>query len=354
MAEPTFVACLTPAGKGAVATLAVRGLRAWPATRVLFRPRHGSLPEVPSSDRTWLGQLGDDVRDEVLLAVKRIEPVVWLEVHCHGGRAVIRLIEELYVAHGVEACAWQELERRTNGPDWRIAAQEMLVQASTARTAAILLDQYAGAFHEAMEAIRIGPPDAARERRERLIQLVPLGRHLVQPWSVVIGGAPNVGKSSLVNALAGYTRSVVAPSAGTTRDVVTTVIAIDGWPVELSDTAGLRAAAEEIESEGVARARAAAAAADLRLWVLDGAADPVLPDDGGPWRLVINKIDLSATWDWSRMSEAMRVSAHTGAGVPELCAAISGWLVPAPPVPGEAVPFSADDCDRVLQSGASS
>jgi tRNA modification GTPase len=69
---------------------------------------------------------------------------------------------------------------------------------------------------------------------------VDLGRHLTRPWRVVVAGAPNVGKSSLINALAGFTRTVVTAVPGTTRDVVATAAAIDGWPVELIDTAGLR------------------------------------------------------------------------------------------------------------------
>lgn len=348
---------MTPAGKAAIATLAVRGPSAWAATCALFRPRAGALPDTPSPGRFWLGRLGASVSDDVVLAVKRSEPDTWLEVHCHGGPAVIRLVEELYASQGVERCTWQELERRTAGPAWQVAAQEWLVQAPTARTAAILLDQYDAAFERAIEAIRAAPPEIARSQLERLAQLAPLGRHLVRPWSVVIGGAPNVGKSSLVNALAGYTRSVVAPTPGTTRDVVTTTIAIDGWPIELHDTAGMREAAGAIEDEGIARARAAAAQADLRLWLVDGSCEPVFPvaaadtagDDG--WHVVINKCDLPPAWDWSGVPTAVRVSARTGIGVVELCAAVSRWLVPAPPAPGEAVPFNEQtwvDLQRLL------
>jgi tRNA modification GTPase len=347
MADGTFIACLTPAGKSAIATLAVRGTLAWTATRALFRRRTGSLPDVAVTGRLWLGRLGDSIADEVVLVVKRVEPEMWLEVHCHGGPAVLHLIEELYTANGVQCCSWQDLERRTAEPAWRIAAQEWLVQAPTARTAAILLDQLDGAFHHAIEAIRAAPPDVARPRLERLVRLIPLGRHLIQPWSVVVGGAPNVGKSSLVNALAGYTRSIVAPTAGTTRDVVSTVIAIDGWPIELHDTAGLRDAMETIEAEGTARARAAAAQADLRLWLLDGSCEPVFPT-AERWQVVINKTDMPPGWDWSSVSDALHVSALTGAGLPELCTAISRWLVPEPPASGEAVPFSSAACDEVM------
>ena len=356
MADATLIACLTPQGKAAIATLAVRGPLAWLITRSRFRPRKGALPETPSASRFWLGRIGDSVGDEVVLAVKRTDPDVWLEIHCHGGPAVIRMIEELYASDGVARCTWQELERRTAGPAWRIAVQELLVHAPTARTAAILLDQYDGAFERAMSDIRAAQPAIALQHLQRLERLIPLGRHLVQPWSVVIGGAPNVGKSSLVNALAGYTRSIVAPTPGTTRDVVSTRMAIDGWPIELHDTAGLRDAAGAIEAEGTARARAAAAQADLRLWVLDGSCAPVFPvaDAAGvgrdDWHLVINKCDLPPAWDWPRVPQSLHISARTGAGVPELCAEISRWLVAESPAPGEAVPFNEEMCQCVLRA----
>jgi len=339
----TLIACLTPPGKAAVATLAVRGPLAWTITGALFRPRRGVLPDRPTVGQTWLGQLGEDVRDEVLLAIKRQAPETWLEVHCHGGLQVIKLIEGLYAERGVQVCTWQELERQTSGPAWQLAAQEGLVQAPTTRTAAILIDQYHGAFQRA-----IAEKDPAQ--LDRLVALVPLGRHLVQAWSVVIAGAPNVGKSSLVNALAGYTRSIVAPTPGTTRDVVKTVLAIDGWPVELSDTAGLRAATGTIEVEGISRARAAAASADLCLWLLDGSSELALPECGEiAWRMVINKTDLPPAWNWDCFPKALRISAQERHGLGELCDAISRWLVPHPPAPGEAVPFSRETCEQVLQ-----
>jgi tRNA modification GTPase len=342
----TWIACLTPPGRGALATLALHGPRAWEVARDLFHRGAGRvLPVTPEQGRFWLGRMGDDVADEVVLAVKQTDPTPWLEVHTHGGREVVRFLIELCTARGVQTCTWHEFLHHTTEDILQAQAAIALTAATTARTAAILLDQHQGALSRALStaasALDQGAAPAALAALTELTCWGALGRHLTTPWRVVIAGAPNVGKSSLVNALAGYQRSVVDPTPGTTRDVVTTQIALDGWPVELADTAGLRAEAESLEAEGIALARATVAAADLCLWVLDGSAPPVWPTvDAESVRLVLNKVDLPSAWDWGRAGSALRVSAQTGAGIPELCDAVSNWLVPDVPPPGAAVPFT--------------
>jgi tRNA modification GTPase len=354
----TYAACLTPPGTGAIATLAVRGPRAWPVARELFRfaaPQR-ELPAEPVPGKVWLGRMGASrqsaAADEVVLAVKRPGPGAWLEIHCHGGREVVRLLLEACAADGIQTCSWQELERLTGGDPARTAALEALVEARTPRTAAILLDQYHGALARAVDEVRAALEggrflDAEASLRD-LTRWAPLGRRLIQPWRVVIAGAPNVGKSSLVNALAGYRRSVVTATPGTTRDVVTTLVALEGWLVELADTAGLRAEAGELERMGMERAQTAAAQADLCLWVLDGAAPPVWPMlDVRDLRLVINKADLSPAWDFSRAGGAVTVSARSGAGIEQLSQSLARWLVPDVPAPGAAVPFTPAICGRL-------
>src|SRR5262249_9107130 len=156
---------------------------------------------------------------------------------------------------GLRACSWQEFLRLTTEDAVRAAAATALAEARTQRTAAILLDQYHGAFSRAVAVAHAawerGDTAEAGRLLEVLARYAPLGRPLTSPWRVVVAGAPNVGKSSLVNALAGYARCVVSPTPGTTRDVVTTLIAVDGWPVELADTAGLREAAGPLEEQGI-------------------------------------------------------------------------------------------------------
>jgi tRNA modification GTPase len=341
----TLAACLTPPGRGAIATLGVRGPLAWSIIRTLFRATAAPFPELPEAGRFWFGRMGEGkTADEVVLAVRAIEPVPTLDIHSHGGDEVVRWLLEALARCGARICTSEEFEQ--DGDDaLRRLARNLLPHAATVRTAAILLDQVHGALTDAVREViamlRTGHGDDARKSLEELLRFAPVGRHLIEPWRVVIAGAPNVGKSSLINALAGFQRAIVAPTPGTTRDVVTTLLAIDGWQVEVADTAGWRTAAEPLEAEGVSRARAAAAAADLCLWLLDASSAPILPAaDDIKVHLVVNKIDLPAAWNMQQVPAVLGVSAKTGEGVSELCQHISQALVPYPPPAGGAVPFT--------------
>jgi tRNA modification GTPase len=356
MTNPTLLSCLTPPGRAALATLGLQGPAAWPVVRELFQTRKGSpLPESPVAGAFWLGRFGRELADEVVLAVHQVEPTARLEIHCHGGREVVRLLVELLTARGLVEVSWPEFLRQTTPGVLQAEAALALAQAPTVRTANILLDQYHGALPAALDVIR-GALEANEEERaaalvDELAGRIPLGRHLTEPWQVVIAGAPNVGKSSLVNALAGYQRSIVAPTPGTTRDVVTTRLALDGWPIELADTAGLRGQGESIEQEGMARARARLEKADLVLWVLDASAERTEPEvPSAHLHRVINKVDLPAAWNLDEVGPALRVSARTGEGIEELVNAISRRLVPEVPPPGAAVPFTESVCAAILEA----
>jgi tRNA modification GTPase len=334
----------------------LHGPAAWDAVRQFFRTRAGSeLPTTPQAGRFWLGRLGRNIADEVVVAVKQVDPVPLLEAHCHGGREAVRLLLDLFRGSGLQTCTYDKFLRHTESDPLRAAAAIALSRAPTARTASILLDQYRGAFAVALDDIQVsldrGEVISATARLDEMARYAALGRHLTVPWRVTVAGAPNVGKSSLVNALAGYQRSIVAATPGTTRDVVTLALAVDGWPVELSDTAGLRASGEALEEAGIHRAREAVAGADLCLWVLDASTEPVWPDaSSGVVRFIVNKIDLPSAWDINRAEGAVRVSAQTGAGLAELCSALSDWLVPEVPCAGAAVPFGDPLSNGVLEA----
>ncbi len=342
MSEPrSLVACLTPAGRSALATLGLCGPRAWAAVRELFVPRRGALPDIPEEGRFWLGRLGDAAADEGVLAVRGAGPVPCIEVHVHGGREVVCWLTELFVERGLAACGWEEYLQAAGELEALIAAH--LVRTATVRAAGIVLEQRT-ALPEVLRCLRAhieaGEQEAYEARLAQLRRWARLGEHLSKPWRVVLAGAPNVGKSSLLNALTGYQRSIVAATPGTTRDVVTATLAIDGWPVEVCDTAGLRSVDEALEGQGIEQARDAAATADLCLWLLDATCEPVWPAEGvGNVCLVVNKVDRPAAWELARAEGAIYVSALTGQGLEELCAAISTWLVPEVPAAGTAVPL---------------
>lgn len=354
----THAAILTPPGTSAIATCGLRGDRAWEILRGLFRPQSATgrgLPEVPEAGRVWIGQMGRDVADEVVVCVKATQPLPFIEIHGHGGREVVRWLGETLAAEGAVLCSWTEFQRRIVADPLQALATETLTKAPTTRTASILLDQFHGAFASAvrstLEALHQGNMEAAAAILKELVRHAPLGRHLVQPWRVVLAGAPNVGKSSLLNALAGFQRSVVSPMAGTTRDVVTVRLAIQGWPVEFADTAGLRQTEGDLEGQGISLARSAAFTADLILAIVETTTPPVWPDVVGDRLLcVINKSDLPSTWEVSDDAEAVQVSANTGENLAELCDRIGQRLVPTPPEAGAPMPFTPGLCQTIAEA----
>ncbi len=168
---------------------------------------------------------------------------------------------------------------------------------------------------------RLAPGIAAvQDELAALLASARRGQRLLDGLHVVILGRPNVGKSSLLNALACDERAIVTAEAGTTRDLLRESLVLDGIELTLVDTAGLRETQDVIEREGVRRAHAEATRADLVLWVTDaGATDTDAPPDIGVPRLWLhNKIDLGdsvARREWIEGEEHLHLSARTGAGL---------------------------------------
>ncbi|MBW3539752.1 MAG: 50S ribosome-binding GTPase [Planctomycetes bacterium] len=183
------------------------------------------------------------------------------------------------------------------------------------------------------------------------------GLHLVRPWRVVLSGRPNVGKSSLINALVGYQRAIVYDQPGTTRDVVTAETALDGWPFEFADTAGLRTGGDELETAGIARARETLARADCRVLVFD-ASEPIEADDLrllAEWPnaiVVANKCDLAPSREASLPPAALRLSALTGNGLDSLAREIVRRVVPNPPAAAEPIPVTERQIDLLRRAHA--
>jgi tRNA modification GTPase len=343
---PLRVVQLTPPGRGAVATLRVEGLGAVEAVESHFRARGGHPLAAYAADEIVVGRFGGDSGEEVV--VRRCGDAA-VEVHCHGGRAAVARIEQSLVVAGCRPVTWQEWTKAQSDDPIAAAALIALAEARTERTAAILLDQYHGVLRRAMDEIREeierGDGASARRRIDALLARESLGRHLTRPWSIVLAGRINVGKSSLLNVLAGYGRAIVHPTPGTTRDAVAVATAVDGWPVEFCDTAGLRAADDAVERAGIERARERLAAADLVILVADrslpwSAEDQALAEQWPAAVLVHNKSDLPAS-PCDRPA-GISTSALCGEGIGALLATIARRLVPDPPPPGTPVPFSSE------------
>jgi tRNA modification GTPase len=158
---------------------------------------------------------------------------------------------------------------------------------------------------------------AALERIDRALGTADSAQRLREGFTVVIAGSPNVGKSTLMNALAGRDVAITSPIAGTTRDLIEVFLDLRGYPVILVDTAGIRESQDPIEQEGVARARRRAESADLALWLDDGGGSRA-PSLKSPTLAVRTKIDLNEPHSSSAGTAKLAISAKTGAGIDRL------------------------------------
>lgn len=372
--DHTYISILTPPGVAAIAVIGVVGPKALSlVSRYFTFKTPASQPNIDnpllsehqppqtqallSRQRVFLGWFSDDQqRDQAVLLIRQLAPDCVLELHCHGGPAVVQWI----VSRLEEAGATQV----TNADWWNLVEPDPLVRAGyqllshtpTFRTAGIVLDQIEGAWRRTLTQLQQvieSAPTYAKQLIKRLCELIPVGQHLNQPFRVVLAGAPNTGKSTLLNVLVGYGRAITSPEPGTTRDAVTAEVAFDGWPILLIDTAGWRQTTDPIEREGLVRALRVYQTADLVLWLLDASTTPVLP----PFRLprclfIINKADLPCHWSPQEIipnaNLYIAISAKTGQGLDDLVRRISHILVPRPPQIGEAVPFTPSLCEKVL------
>jgi tRNA modification GTPase len=314
-----------------------------------FRAANGRPLSAQPIGRVVFGHWGNVAPEEVVIGTVDEHS---LEIHCHGGHAAAERILRDLAAAGCDVMGWPEAVRRSESP----LRAEILIEmcrATTLPTAAILWEQANGGLETAVRGLIATAENSLAQAASQIrawLAWADFGRHLTLPWRVVVAGKPNVGKSSLINAILGYTRCVVFDQPGTTRDVVHASTAIDGWPIELSDTAGLRESADPLESAGIARARAALEQANLVIVLID-VSQPASEADRAilqklPRALVVaHKCDLPAyqgTDCWPPLESAgwLRVSSKTSEGVESLVSTISKTLVPETPPATAVVPVT--------------
>jgi tRNA modification GTPase len=353
-ATDTIFALASGAGRAAVAVMRLSG----PGTGAVLTRLAGRLPEPRRASLRRLRDPQGEILDEGL--------VLWFpapgsytgedsaELHLHGGAAVIAAVAEALVRLGARPAEAGEFTRRAflngrmdlteaEGIADLIAAETEAQRRQALRQAGGALARLYGGWAERLTtllahqeaAIEFADEDrptdlgdraraGARALRAEIAAHLAddrRGERLREGLLVAILGAPNAGKSSLLNALAGRDAAIVSARAGTTRDVVEVRLDLAGVPVTLADTAGLREAADEIEQEGIRRARRRAEEADLVLAVFaaDTPPDPATLAWVGPGAIVLaNKADIAAPPASIGGMAALAVSARTGAGLDRL------------------------------------
>ncbi|MFN2301024.1 MAG: tRNA uridine-5-carboxymethylaminomethyl(34) synthesis GTPase MnmE [Gammaproteobacteria bacterium] len=369
MASDTIAAIATPPGRGGIGIVRVSGPRVPLVAETLL----GKCPPARSAHRaSFRDGAGEAIDDGLALyfpAPHSFTGEHVLELHGHGGTVVLDRVLAAVFALGVRAARPGEFSERAflNGKLDLAQAEAVadLIDSGSEQAARAALRSLSGEFSECVNSIveavtdlraqieaSIDFPDedadflgdgevAARVTRvlaelDHLAASARQGALLRDGLVVVIAGAPNAGKSSLLNRLAGHDAAIVTEVAGTTRDVLREDIVLDGLPVRIIDTAGLREAGDAVEQEGVRRARAEIVRADHVLMVVDAtqpaAATPLDPELAErPLTIVRNKIDLSGEPPGAEIAaghSVLRVSAKTGAGLDALRAhlqAVAGW-----------------------------
>jgi len=370
----TIVAPVTPPGEGGVGIVRLSGPQAVAHLKSSFRSK--TKHKEFESHRLYYGQLFtvDEVRlDEVLAVVMRSprsytgEDVV--EVHCHGGIQIIRSVLDLFLDAGARMAAPGEFTQRAflNGRLDLSQAEAVIdvIKARSEKSGQVALDQLEGhlsrkiyAYSDQLKSslalleAHIDFPDdevgsldlvsLVEPIRAQVAEMVALansfdvGRVLREGVSILILGRPNVGKSSLMNALLGESRAIVTPVAGTTRDTLEEALVLAGFPVRLIDAAGVRETEDPIEKEGVRRASSKALVADLILLVVDGST-PLNNEDflaiglcqTDKTIVVVNKDDQPQQIDFNQLVEfphKVQVSAKKLAGLDTLCNVIADRL----------------------------
>jgi tRNA modification GTPase len=364
----TIAAIATAPGEAGIAVVRLSG----PATaeilaRVFRRPGRRRLIARQLSYGHLVDPASGEVVDEIM-AVRLPGPRTYTretmgELHCHGGAVAPSRALAACLAAGARPAEPGELTLRAfvNGR-LDLARAEAVLDLVKARTDAqmrLALRGLGGQLSAEVRALRaraldllahltaaIDFPDdevpaasvepgldALLAELSALRSRAHEGVVLRQGARVAIVGRPNVGKSSLLNALVGSARAIVTAVPGTTRDTVEETASLDGFPLTLVDTAGLRAADDEVERLGVERARAAAADADALLVVLDRS-QPLTADDravlaladGRPAVVALNKADLPAALEPPPGRPALPISATAGDGLPALRAALLAAL----------------------------
>lgn len=384
----TITAIATPSGTGAVGIIRVSGPTAHQIARQIFRPKNKNCSW--ESHRLYYGDIissdGKNVLDEVLISIMpgphsfTGEDV--LEINCHGNTIIMQDILAMLLQLGCRPAKPGEFSQRAflNGRIDLSQAEALatLIAARSEKARDISLANLKGNFKNEIESLRsilvealaimealidftddVEEPDTGEilphldivsKRLRILLDSYEVAKFYTDGINVVIAGKPNVGKSSLLNTLAGKNRAIVTDIPGTTRDFIEDRIIIRGMPVTIVDTAGIRKSEDVIEKAGIDLVWENLARADLALIILDGS-KPLSKEDTDVFAgvstkkhlVIINKTDLPAAWKTNELDHLLpegkirKISAKFGTGIAELKDAIIDTTLKKQPENAETV-----------------
>ena len=368
--QDTIAAAATPFGVSGIGIIRISGPEALAIARRIFQPSNENCPW--ESHHLYHGEIlsadGQTILDEVLISCMR-QPRSFtgedvIEINCHGNPLIIGAILTRLQELGCRMARPGEFSERAflnNRIDLSQAeALAAMISAKSAKACAIGLAQLKGSLRKEIEELRLLLIDAlammeaaidftedtsaekipdippqinqALERMLALLSSYNSARVYTEGVNVIITGKPNVGKSSLLNALTGKKKAIVTDIPGTTRDLITDTINIGGIPVNLMDTAGIREPQNAIEKEGISLVWENLAQADVVIVMLDVSRaladeDKIIIDKNKSGNIIvaINKIDLPRAWETKKIEKLfppeariMEISAKSGAGLEEL------------------------------------
>jgi tRNA modification GTPase len=364
--EDTIAAIATPVGCGGIGIVRVSGPDATGiAVKVFIKQGNGGL----ESHRFYYGRIVDPADGSLIdegMTVLMLAPRSYtredvLELHCHGGYLVVQRVLDACLRAGARLSEAGEFTRRAflNGRIDLCQAESIidLINSRTEMSLSFAQSQREGALtarlgeitgllrnalalieafidfpEEDLDAVALGQIGSLVERSRKSLSLLldtySHGKVIRDGISVLLAGKPNVGKSSLLNALTLEQRAIVSHIPGTTRDVIEEIINIDGLPVRIIDSAGIRDSHDEIEQEGIRRSLEKMALADLVLFMVDGSSamdrldrDLLQAVTGKRYITVVNKSDLSQVIDDNELpggAEIVRISSKNGSGIDQL------------------------------------
>jgi tRNA modification GTPase len=311
------------------------------------------LAEAPRGRILFGSWSGEDV------VVVRTAEYCW-EIHCHGGAVAVHRICRDLMAAGVQSDIQVPVSKESLHELIERVTNAALLKCRTRKAAGLVLAQQDGRLLKFAEDLQSESPDRSRSARAHLQRWQSVAKHLTQPWRVAIVGEPNVGKSSLINAIAGLQRSIVSAIPGTTRDLVEVDIIVRGWLFRLIDTAGVRSDSDSLtEQLGIVQSLALLGDCEMICLVVDGSSgqfESALIDGldkvDVPICVVRNKCDMwsdlektgaplraSSLDSVHAITATIDVSAKTGFGISELLTWIVETAVPEEPGTETVLPF---------------